>query len=163
RAPIVVILDDLHRAGAGLLRLLGLLMTDDEPKRVLVVVTARTSPPGDPSRLAQLIRTLDRIGTVDRVQLTRLTAQPIARLLADLAHRHAVRQAERLRELSNGNPFLLGELLQVGEFQTVDRTDDDTLELTDRMRVFVMQRIELLGQPLKELLQIAALVEGAFD
>ena len=47
RAPVVIVLDDLHRAGAGLLRLLGLLMTDDDPKRVLVLATARTSPPDD--------------------------------------------------------------------------------------------------------------------
>ncbi len=42
RVPVVLMLDDLHRAGPALLMLIGALLVHDEPKRVLVLATARS-------------------------------------------------------------------------------------------------------------------------
>ena len=54
RAPIVLLLDDLHLAGASLLTLLGRLMVVDEQQRILVLATARSQSPNRSSHLADL-------------------------------------------------------------------------------------------------------------
>ena len=59
RAPVLLLLDDIHRAGPALLLLLGALLVDDDPKRVLVVATARSGAADRSSRLEQLARSLD--------------------------------------------------------------------------------------------------------
>ncbi len=87
RAPVVLLLDDVHRAGPALVLFLGAVTADPEPKRVLVLATARSGAGDRSSRLEQLARSLQARGLIDRIELEGLTASSVAQLLSDLACR----------------------------------------------------------------------------
>ncbi len=90
RAPVMLLLDDIHRAGTALLLLLGEMFVDQEPKRVLVLATARSGGADRSSRLEQLARSLQKRGELDRFELGGLGSDQVERLLNELALPDAV-------------------------------------------------------------------------
>lgn len=159
RAPVVLLLDDLHRAGPALLTLIGRLVVSDEPHRVLVVATARSELGRRGTRLEQLLRRLDRRGLLDRVELRGLDEVEIARLLTEMAPASRSR-AHDLTRATGGNPLLLGELLHdpSGTLIHVSATG----EVRTRIREFVGRRVADLG-PGAEVVELAALIGREFD
>ena len=157
RAPILLLLDDLHRAGASLLTLLGRLMVVDEQQRILVLATARSQSPNRSSHLADLAETLERRGRLERVRLDGLATEAVGRLLGRLGTPAVPAQAELLQRVTNGQPFFLGEIL---------RTEDWQAALTDpppTVREFVRRRVHALGDAEEALLIDAAGILVAFD
>ena len=112
RAPVMLLLDDVHRAGTALLLLLGALFVDQEPKRVLVLATARSGVADRSSRLEQLARSLQKRGELDRLELGGLGPDQVERLLNELALPDASNLAAQLTLTTHGHPYLLGEMLR---------------------------------------------------
>jgi DNA-binding SARP family transcriptional activator len=110
RAPVILILDDLHRAGPGLLFFIGELARTDEPIRVLVLATARCGSPDFSSRLEQLMRRVGDKGFLDRIELHGLSFASVQRLLTDLELSDV--DAAELVEVTRGHPGLLVESLR---------------------------------------------------
>ncbi|MHA6781251.1 ATP-binding protein [Pseudonocardia saturnea] len=108
REPLLLVLDDLHRADRSSLHLLDVVVhaLDDAP--VLLVGTFRDTEvgPGHP-----LHATLGE-GAVAWLPLPALTVDDAARLAADLAPGGAVLPPAELHRRSGGNPFFLTELLR---------------------------------------------------
>jgi DNA-binding SARP family transcriptional activator len=157
RAPIVLLLDDLHRSGASLLFLLGRLMVADEQQRILILATARTRYPDRSSNLVDLAEQLERRGRLDRMRLEGLGAESVERLLCRLGTHEPAAKARLLHEVTNGQPFFLGEILQ---------TDDWQRALVDppaSVREFVRRRVHALGDAEEGILVDAAGLGIAFD
>ncbi|MDQ1434090.1 MAG: hypothetical protein QOF59_906, partial [Actinomycetota bacterium] len=160
RAPVLLMLDDVHRAGPALLLLIGAVLADEEPKRVLVLATARSGVGDRSSRLQQLARSLEQRGLFERITLTRLTPEAVGRLLDELALPDAANLAIRLIVSTRGHPYLLGEMLRECDRGAPARAVDDT---AGRIRDFVLRRVAALGDATAHLLSMAAAIDGEFD
>ncbi|MCU1465198.1 MAG: transcriptional regulator, putative ATPase, winged helix family, partial [Actinomycetia bacterium] len=160
RAPVLLMLDDLHRAGPALLLLIGAVLVDEEPKRVLVLATARSGAGDRSSRLEQLARSLEQRGLFERIALTGLTPEAVGHLLDELALPDAATLAARLIASTRGHPYLLGEMLREVDRRTPARTVDDA---AGRIRDFVLRRVAALGDATAHLIRMAAAIDGEFD
>jgi DNA-binding SARP family transcriptional activator len=159
RAPVLLLLDDVHRAGPALLLLLGALLVDEEPKRVLVLATARSAADRS-SRLAQLVRSMQRRGILDRIELQGLSPDSVGRLLAELGRPDASTIAAELTLSTHGHPYLLGEMLRDSD---AGASSAPAGESTGQIRQFVLRRVAALGDPGARLLGIAAAIDDGFD
>lgn len=112
RAPIVLILDNVNRAGPELLFLLGGLLTRAEPLRVLVLATARCGASDFSTRLEQLLRRVGQEGCLDRIELDGLSLTSVRGLLTELGMSEADFDAAELAALTQGRPDRLGERLR---------------------------------------------------
>jgi DNA-binding SARP family transcriptional activator/tetratricopeptide (TPR) repeat protein len=158
RAPVLLVVDDLHRAGPALLLLLGALLVDGEPKRVLVLATARAAADRS-SRLEQLTRSLQSRGVLDRIELDGLACASVGRMLTELGRPESTSVVAQLTLTTHGHPYLLGEMLRDSEGSKPANDDD----VTGRIRHFVRRRVAALGEPGATLLGMAAAVDGSFD
>ncbi len=159
RAPVLLLVDDVHRAGPALLLLLGALMVDEEPSRVLALATARSASDRG-ARLEQLARSLDRRQVFERLELCGLASDSVHRLLIELDHPDASTIAHELTQVTSGHPYLLGEMLREPNRGAVAASDVD---VTARVRQFVLRRVAEIGEPGAHLLGIAAAIDGEFD
>jgi DNA-binding SARP family transcriptional activator len=112
RAPVLLVLDDLHRAGPELLFLLGALLAGDDPDRVLVLASARRGPNDSMSRLEQLVHRVDEEARVDRIELDGLSLTSVQRLLTELGTAEADFEAAELAAVTQGRPDRLAERLR---------------------------------------------------
>ncbi len=111
RAPVLVVLDDLHWADEDTLALVGTLLPDLAGARVLMVGTHRATDlsPG----LAEALGRLARAEPI-RVYLGGLTGPQTAELVAGLTDRVLpAAELELLHARSGGNPFLARELARL--------------------------------------------------
>jgi len=111
RAAVLLVLDDLHRAGPQLLFLLGALLTSAETVRVLVLATARCGPEDSVSRLEQLVHRIDEEAGVDRIELDGLSLTSVQRLLTELGISETEVDAAELAAFTQGHPGRLAERL----------------------------------------------------
>ncbi|HEY6876700.1 MAG TPA: AAA family ATPase [Polyangiales bacterium] len=100
-APVLVLLDDLHVADAASLQLLEYLLPLSETAHVLLAVALREEECG--AELAQCVVRLQR--RAQRLVLPRLDRAASSALVAGRA------DADRVFELSEGNPLFISELV----------------------------------------------------
>jgi DNA-binding CsgD family transcriptional regulator len=106
-AGLVVVLDDLHWADRASVLLLGHLVRDLEPGRLLVLATYRDTEPA----LASTVAELAREPVTSRLELGGLTLAEVGRQLAAVTGAPVAPElAARVHELTGGNPFFVGEL-----------------------------------------------------
>jgi DNA-binding SARP family transcriptional activator len=112
RAPVLLMLDDLHRAGPELLMLVGGLFTTEDPIRVLVLSTARSGADDYSSRLEQLVRRIAEQGALERIEIGGVSLASMQRLLTELGMSDADFGANELAALTHGHPGRLSECLR---------------------------------------------------
>jgi DNA-binding SARP family transcriptional activator len=160
RAPVLLLLDDLHRAGPGLLMLLGALATSDEAQRILVLGTVRSDLDEPAPRLAQLVERLRRHESLDRIRLSSLGEIDIARLLEQFRAHEAEQWLPALVQATQGHPLLLNELLHetgIGISEEAAAAD-----VPGRIRDFALRRVQGLGNG-AEAIRRAAVIGTEFD
>jgi Arc/MetJ family transcription regulator len=157
RAPVVLLLDDIHRSGAALLFLLGRAMVVNEQQRILVLATARSQSPDRSSSLAELAEQLERRGYLDRIGLEGLEPTAVERLLYRLGALEPITEARLLHGVTDGQPFFLGEILQTDDWQQA------LVDPPTSVREFVWRRVHALGDAEEALLVDAAGLGIAFD
>jgi DNA-binding SARP family transcriptional activator len=155
--PLVVILDDLHWAAPSSLKLLGHLADMLDTGRLLVVATRRATPElAGP--LAQVSERLGRRHAL-RLDLQGLSTSEAADLVEVATHRKpSTREAEALRERTDGNPFFLVELVRDGRDGRAARGDVPAA-VTD----IVARRVARLPETTGDLLRTAAVIGREFD
>ena len=111
RAPLLLVLDDLHWADTSSLRVLRLLteaVAAESPVRLLVVSTWREHPVPT-GALAEVAEALGRKHAL-RFQLRGITAEAAARLFSEVSETETSdADADTLRQRTEGNPFFLVE------------------------------------------------------
>jgi predicted ATPase len=145
--PLVLVLEDIHwadRSTRGFLVFLGRSLWTE---RVLVVATYRSDELHRRHPLRPLLAELERDPRARRIELTRLTREELADLLADiLGGPPDADLVERLYARSEGNPLFTEELLAAG----LDGRGGLPTTLSDALMV----RIERLSEPAQEVLRL---------
>ena len=112
RAPLVLILEDLHWSTAPTRLLLSHLIQSTNSTPILVIGTFRNTAPDRSDDLSFAIADLYRLNGVDRIDLTGLDVTDIELFLkGEAADADSWKELSAvLRDLTGGNPFFLREL-----------------------------------------------------
>ncbi|MBP2325881.1 DNA-binding SARP family transcriptional activator [Kibdelosporangium banguiense] len=109
--PLLLILDDLHRAGEDTLALLGALLASSLPRAVLIVATFRSTEIS--AELTELLARAARAEPV-RIYVGGLSLPAVGELVRATTHRDvSAATAKVIHERSGGNPFFVRELARL--------------------------------------------------
>jgi predicted ATPase len=110
--PLLFILDDLHWADASTLGILGYLARQclSNQRPIFFLTATRSVPPRSP--LAVLVTTLSRQNYLERLLLNRLPEADVLALAQHLSPKQGQALAQWLIKNSEGNPFILVELIR---------------------------------------------------
>lgn len=128
--PIALLIDDLQWADAATLALLGYLVRSTRSttdQALAFVATLRPIGPRTPT--VALLQTLTREQRVVRVPLDRLSAEETTTLARQLSPTFAFPLADWLKRQSEGNPYMLSELIQYARANALLHADG-TLNLS---------------------------------
>ena len=154
-APLVVVLDHLHRADPWSLRLLAHLAGSVPVNRLLLVVSYRSD---ESAALAETLAALAR-AEMTRVELSGLDVRETRVLASALLHREVGgHTAQGLWERTEGHPFFLRELVKV-----VRLDEPDTAPVPVPVREVVQRRVARLPRTAAEVLSVAAIAGRHFD
>jgi DNA-binding SARP family transcriptional activator len=110
RAPLLLIIDDLHWADHGTLLLTSFLLRSSRDGPMLVLGAYRDTEVGRRTPLISALAELRRSGALDRVDLRGLTIEDVAALTASLLGSPEV--APRVHSRTGGNAFFVEEVLR---------------------------------------------------
>ena len=111
--PLLVVLDDLHRADHSSLLLLEFLTPAVGDAPLLLIGTFRDTEVSAPHPLFTILGEGASGGGVDLLELGGLTPADTARLVAGQAPAGTPLRAEELQQRCDGNPFFMTELLRL--------------------------------------------------
>ncbi len=156
--PLLLRIEDVHWAGSATIDLLAYLARRARGHPMLVVVTSRDD---EAEPLHALRRALRRSGAVTTLALGGLTADDVARVVANAFPEapDAAGLVQRVHELCCGNPFFLAEIVR-------DCLAHPTLlaqpALPRSLEATIEARIAVLSADAQSLAEIAAVVGRAF-
>ena len=174
--PLLLVLEDVHWADTPSLLLLGHLARSAAEARLLLVATFRDTETEAPRALAETLADLHRSEHVVRLRLEGLSAAEVGELTRGAAGCESgpelTRLADSMRELTGGNPFLVGELWRaLSEAGAVEVGDGvmrlvrppEELASPESVREVAGQRIARLAPATTGLLELAAVAGAEFE
>jgi DNA-binding SARP family transcriptional activator/pimeloyl-ACP methyl ester carboxylesterase len=163
RAPLLVILEDLHWADELTVRFLAFLGRRIASERALVVVTVREEELHQGPALRHTLEDLARAGQLARVRVGPLSERDTAALVRLLLRPGRGVTADdvgpRVWVASEGNPFVVLETMR--ELQ--ERPAGEGLALPARVREVIGRRLERLADRERSLLAVAAVIGREFE
>ncbi|MFC7219080.1 AAA family ATPase [Streptomyces polyrhachis] len=148
RRTVVLALEDLHWADRSTRELLGYLVRSVQSARLLILATYRSDDVHRRHPLRPFLAELDRLRTVRRVELERLTLEEVRRQLAGIGGSEPERgRVAHIHARSEGNPFFVEELAL---------TDAGQCSLSDSLRDLLLVRLEALPEAAQSIVRIAA-------
>ncbi len=171
--PLVLLLDDLHWADKPSLLLLQFLARELAGIRVLVVGTYRDVDVQHGHPLAEVLPSLRRERSFERILLRGLPEEEVRSLLATLAGVEAPASFVRaLHRETEGNPFFIEETVRhLVEEGTIDAADGrwtsglgpDEIGLPEGVREVIGRRLARLSEECRRVLSIASALGRDFD
>ena len=157
RAPggLVFVLEDIHWADRSSLELLEYLASRLRHGRTAIVATFRTDELHRRHPLVPVLAELDRSGRTTRVDLERLDGGQVGRLVRAIRDDAPDTLIEAIAARSNGNPFLVEELLAVDA--------GPAASLPGTLRDLLLARLGSLGEPARRVLGIVAAIGRPAD
>src|SRR5262245_33841728 len=153
RAPLVLILDDLHQADAGSLLLLEFVARELSDSRLLLVVTCRADEIS--TRLIETMGELARLG-LQKVAVMGLGLEETGQLLRHLSGKSCSDNLVReVHARTSGNPFFVTE---VAHLQSSDRD-----VIPDNVRAVLQRRLSRLSDATIQLLTVGSVMGREFD
>ncbi len=147
---VVVALEDLHWADASTRHLLAYLFRTLRSGRLVVVASYRADDIHRRHPLRPLLAELDRLRTVRRIELSRLSRAEVGRQIAGiLAHEPDPAQVDDIFGRSDGNAFFVEEL-------AVAAHEGCPTGLTDSLRDLLLVRVEGLPESAQRVTRIVA-------
>ncbi|MFF8991736.1 AAA family ATPase [Streptomyces sp. NPDC014983] len=147
---VALVLEDLHWADASTRHLLAYLLRTPRTGRLLVLATYRSDHLHRRHPLRPLLAELDRLRTVRRIDLPRLTREEAARQIAGiLASEPDPAQVDAVFQRSDGNAFFVEEL-------AVAAREGRRTGLTDSLRDLLLVRVETLPESAQRVARIIA-------
>ena len=161
-SPVVMVLDDLHWADRASLRLLEFIAHEVRGSRLLVVGAFRDGPSDRSEALSRSLGTLSRLPAVTRLTLGGLGAEAVTLLLAD--QRDGPASIEDVMQWTDGNPFLIGELLATPPaVREQGRGATAGPAVSPALRDVVQRRLRGLSRECRELLELASVFGRDFS
>ena len=175
-APIVLVLDDLHWAGAPELLLLKHIIRSAEPMRLLIIATYRDTDLTRTHPLTSMLADLRRESGVERLALRGLDdAAVVALVQAAAGHdlpEAGVALAHALHRETEGSPFFITEILRnLTESGAVFRDgerwtykgDIAGLGIPEGVKDVIGRRLGRLSEATNKVLSLAAVIGRQFD
>ena len=167
-SPLVIVLDDLHWADSSSLGLLRFLSGQIVDRAVLVVGTYRDVDVRRGHPLSEVLGSLARDGQTQRIALDGFTKEEIADFVtAEVGEAPGQEVAQRLFEMTEGNPFFLKEIVQLlaeeHDVATVSVEALGTLVLPQGIRDVLGRRLSALSDECNQLLRAAAVLGRSFS
>lgn len=178
--PLVIFLDDLQWADTGSLKLIQLLMSDQNSQNLLLIGAYRDN---EVNSTHPLILTLEEI-VKDSAIINTITLKPLELisdlnpLVADTFHcpqEIALPFAKLLDQKTKGNPFFITQFLKVlhqeelitfnykAGYWEYDIAQVELLSLTNDVVEFMAARIQKLSSETQEVMKLAACIGNKFD
>jgi DNA-binding CsgD family transcriptional regulator/tetratricopeptide (TPR) repeat protein len=157
RAPVVLIVEDLHWADQSTLDMLRFLVSMVGRERLLLIATYRSDELHSGHPLLAVLAELDRSPRIDHLQLPRFDRKELAELLRGiLGVPPPPETLQRVFSQSDGNAFLAEELIAAAGSQT-------GRHLSPRLQGLLLARIVGLAEDTRQVLQVAATIGRRVD
>ena len=181
--PLVIFLDDLQWADSATLKLIELMMGDENTQYLFLIGAYRDNEVIPTHPLSIQLDTLRNAGvTIGQIELRPLGLDCVAQLIGDTLHRDSeqVRSlAELVVEKTDGNPFFVNEFLKTlysenllvfeppqpdnpGGWQwDIDRIR--SLAITDNVVDLMIDKLKKLPEATQQVLRLVACIGNQFD
>ncbi len=176
RQPIILFLDDLQWADTTTIDLLHYLIRQSQDTPMLFLGSYRPEETPATHPLTILRRGLSRERLVRLIHLRPLAAEAIQHIAAQLVETAVARQfGDFLLQESEGNPFVMTEVLNTlyeaellqpaasGQWTLVTDWQSQTTKMSASLRDTILNRVERLPEPARELLEVAAVIGRTFE
>lgn len=171
RRALIFAIDDLHWADASTLGLLGYLIRQVSREKAPIFFVAATRPILPRSPLATLQKTLLREGCLENLTLTRLSVEAITSLARHLSANYAHPLASWLSRGSEGNPFILAELVRYARNQAILLIDgtvnlnalSESPAVPPTVYALIKGRLDQLSEPARRVLDAAVAMGHEFE
>ena len=171
RAPILLLIDDLHWADQGSLLLLRHVLRSTRQAAICIVVTHRNDVPEWSAEFRDLMESLRREEAPTRIALHRLPDDDVRAVIEQWIGRYAPAPLVRLVvRHTEGNPLFVVELLKhLEDVGALARADESVRSLTladvglpEGIRQLLGRRLERLSPTTRRVLTIAAVMGREF-
>jgi DNA-binding CsgD family transcriptional regulator/tetratricopeptide (TPR) repeat protein len=142
---LIVVIEDLQWADASTMALLKTLASALRGRHLTMVATYRSDDIDRFHPLRPVLAELDRMRAIVRVDLEPLSAEEVAEQVAQLAPHLDQRRLPALADRSGGIPFLVEELVDLGD-----------ASLPDSLRELVLARYLRVGDAAQETVRVMA-------
>ncbi|MBD1870501.1 AAA family ATPase, partial [Cyanobacteria bacterium FACHB-471] len=179
--PLVIFLDDLQWIDSATLKLIELILLDEQIQYLFLIGAYRDHEVSPTHSLILMLESLRKQGAeLQEITLTPLTLEPLTQLVAETLHRNpdtdTVRSlAQAVSRKTEGNPFFVGEFLKLlyGEnLLTFDAqqlswqwnlAEIEAQDITDNVVELLLRQLQKLPEATQQNLCIAACVGAEFD
>ncbi|GAC1517501.1 MAG: BTAD domain-containing putative transcriptional regulator [Acidimicrobiales bacterium] len=165
RAPVVLVIDDLHWASGPTVSLLRHL-AHPHWRPLLCVATFRDTDAAEGSNLREMLASVHRHPNVHRLSLTGLDREGVAALVEARAGHAldagALRLAGQIHDETGGNPFFVSQLVrhvfEAGADGPLTVGEVGLFQLPDGVRDVIRRRIDRLSVSTQQVLRVAAVI-----
>jgi PAS domain S-box-containing protein len=177
--PLVIFLDDLQWIDSATLKLIELILLDEQIQYLFLIGAYRDNKLTPTHPLVLTLESMRNQGAVlQEITLTPLTLEPLARLVAETLHRNpdtVLSLAQVVLRKTEGNPFFVGEFLKLlyGEnLLTFDAqqlswqwnlAEIEAQDITDNVVELLLRQLQKLPEATQRILSIAACIGAEFD
>ncbi|MBD3884216.1 PAS domain S-box protein, partial [Phormidium tenue FACHB-886] len=177
--PLVIFLDDLQWIDSATLKLIELILLDEQIQYLLLIGAYRDNELTPAHPLVLTLESLRKGGAVfQEIILTPLTLEPLSQLIAETLHHNPdiVRSlAQAVSRKTEGNPFFVGEFLKLLHSENLLTFDAQQLswqwnlaeieaqDITDNVVELLLRQLQKLPEATQQTLCIAACVGSEFD
>jgi DNA-binding winged helix-turn-helix (wHTH) protein/tetratricopeptide (TPR) repeat protein len=165
-SPIVLVIDDIHRADKPSLLLLEFIIKQLRESRLLIVMTDRDTETQRSALHSEALGAIFREDGARVALLSGLTRGQIAEFIHSAgAASGDTAEAQLLHELTGGNPFFLTQLLPLlGELTGKgDRVTVPIRSLPGTVRDAIAKQLDGLGDATVEILRVASVIGRDFS
>jgi PAS domain S-box-containing protein len=177
--PLAIFLDDLQWVDSGTLKLIELLLLDEQTQFLFLIGAYRDSEVNSTHPLALMLGRLRQQGVVlQEIVLAPLTLEPLNQLIAETLYQDAyavLPLAELVLHKTEGNPFFVGEFLRslysenLLSFNVKDLNwqwsinQIQALNITDNVVELLLSKLKKLPEVTQQILRLAACIGDEFD
>ncbi len=177
--PLVIFLDDLQWIDSATLKLIELILLDEQTQSLFLIGAYRDNKLTPTHPLVLMLESLRNQGAVlQEISLTPLTLESLTQLVAETLHRNpdTVRSlAQVVLRKTEGNPFFVGEFLKLLHSENLltfdaqqlswqwNLTEIEAQDITDNVVELLLRQLQKLPEATQQVLSIAACVGSEFD
>ncbi|MEH2361815.1 AAA family ATPase [Nostoc sp.] len=177
--PLVIFLDDLQWIDSATLKLIELMLLDEQTQSLFLIGAYRDNEVNPTHPLVLTLERLRKQGAVlQEIVLAPLTLKPLCQLIAETLHRNAdtVRPlAELVLRKTEGNPFFVSEFLRILHSENLLTFDFEHLSwqwniaqiqaqnITDNVVELMLHKLKKLPEVTQQILRLAACVGAEFN
>lgn len=157
RGPVVLCIDDVHRADPASLFLLEFLVQQTDREPLLILLADRDTETRRSPMHSQILSRVCQVASSTGIVLSGLDEVEIARLVPSADN------ASELRDLTGGNPFFLSQLLPLIRDGGLPCTLEFRHQLPFSVKEAIARHLEGFSRESREVMNLAAVIGREFE